>query len=380
MSQTLSIFGATGSIGTSAFALLDQLAGDYTIEVISGHGNFERLRELAIQYRPKLVVLSGQARPDLAGWPDDIPIAFGREALLEAAARPVDWALNAVIGSAGLPVSLKIAENAQTLALANKESLVAGGAILRQICAENNCTLLPVDSEHSAIFQCLMGQDRAGLERVILTASGGPFRQMSYEEMRDVSIEDALNHPVWKMGVRITIDSANMFNKALEMIEAKELFDLRPEQVDVIVHPQSIVHSFVEFSDQGQLAQLGLPDMQHAIAFALGYPKRLPLNAPKLDLAQIGALQFEAADEVRYPALRLAREAMQAGGVYAAALNAAKEAALTRFLNGEIGFLEIAEIVEAVLSIGDWNQNPQSLSDVEWADETARIMANKEKR
>ncbi len=372
MTRNISIFGATGSIGASTFSLLDEMDASHQIEVIAGYQNGEALSRLAHKYRPKLVVAAQGVALDL---PDGVACAFGDEALLEAAARPVDWALNAIIGFAGLKVSLQLAQSARILALANKESMVAGGALLKQHCVEFGCQLLPVDSEHGAIFECLMGQDRSALTRVILTASGGPFRNKSLEEMRDVTLEQALAHPVWDMGARITIDSATLFNKALEMIEAKELFDLAPDAVDVIVHPGSIVHSFVEFSDQGLLAQLGCPDMKHAIGFALFYPQRARTNLQRLDLAKLGSLHFEAPDEKRFPALRLAREVMQAGGVAPVALNAAKEVALDRFFAGEIGFLDMAWLVEEVLASGDWHGEGKHLSEIEAADFSARKRA-----
>ncbi len=377
--RKLSIFGATGSIGDSAFDILKTRREEYSVEVIAGWHNVRRLAELAEAYHPKFVVVADKDAEEKVKWPSETKVLCGANGLLEAARCEVDWALNAIIGAAGLPVSLELTQSARYLALANKETMVAGGALVRQNCQESGCQLLPVDSEHCAIFQCIMGQDRSSLERVILTASGGPFRTMSSDLMRSVTVEDALKHPVWDMGTRITIDSASLFNKALEMIEAKELFELKPAQIDVLVHPQSIVHSFVEFSDKGQLAQLGLPDMRHAIAFALGFPRRLELDSERLDLCALGMLSFERVDETRFPAIRLARATMEAGGVHGAALNAAKEVALDRFMNKEIGFLDMAAIVERVLSDGDWNFAPSDLSVIKAADQLARQMAANER-
>ena len=289
----------------------------------------------------------GQLRTALEG--SGVEAAAGAEALIVAAAEPVDWAMSAIVGAAGLGVGLRIAEHGGVLALANKESLVCAGALLRRVCADHGTQLVPVDSEHSAIFQALRGEEIGAAERIILTASGGPFRDWTRRRMATVTPAEARAHPNWNMGERISIDSATMFNKAMEVIEAQALFDVAPHRIEVVVHPQSIVHSMVGFCDGSIIAQLGPSDMRGAIGFALNWPERLALPVERLDFAALGRLDFAPADPERFPALRLARQVMETGGLSGAVFNAAKEAALDAFLIGAIGFLDMAVLVEHVL-------------------------------
>ncbi len=374
--KTISIFGVTGSIGTSALQILRDHSDGFKLNVISAHSNMDALLQITNEFSPEVICVSTSEQEDILkeNFPN-IEILTGSEGLVEGASRETDICLNAIVGAAGLPISLAAACNAKTLALANKESLVCAGQLLLSNCQKGGTQIVPVDSEHSAIFQVLEGQDRSAIHKIILTASGGPFRDWSYEKMQDVGLEDALKHPNWDMGARITIDSASMFNKALEMIEAQQLFGVASEDIDVLVHPQSIIHSLVEFTDGGQLAQLGVPDMRHAIAYAIHYPKRGKSGVDRLDLAKIGALDFSAPDEKRFPALRLAREVMNGSGCEGAAFNAAKEIALDGFMAGNIGFLQMADIVEKVMVHGDWKSAPDSLPVIKEADQLARELA-----
>jgi 1-deoxy-D-xylulose-5-phosphate reductoisomerase len=354
MRRRVSILGATGSVGQNTVALLEAQGGTETYDVVAltGSGNVALLAEQARRLKAWVAVTAEPARlPELeaalAG--SGVEAAAGPEALVEAAAEPVDWAMSAIVGAAGLAPGLELARHGGVLALANKESMVCAGELMRRTCAENGTRLIPADSEHSAIFQALNGEHAAEVERVILTASGGPFRDWTARQMAEATPEQARAHPNWDMGERISIDSATMFNKALELIEAKELFGLSPEQIAVVVHPQSVVHAMVEFRDGALIAQLGVSDMRAVIGYALNWPERRPLPVPRLDLASIGRLDFAPADPERFPALRLAGEVLAMGGLAGAVFNAAKEAALDAFLIRAIGFLDMAALVEHVL-------------------------------
>jgi len=270
--------------------------------------------------------------------------------VVEAAARPADWTMAAIVGAAGLRSTLAALARGGTLALANKESLVCAAELVLETARRGGATILPVDSEHNAVFQCLSGADRCGIEKIVLTASGGPFRDWPLDRMARVTPEQALKHPVWSMGAKISIDSATMMNKGLEVIEAARLFALEPERIEVLVHPQSAVHGMVQYADGSILAQLGSPDMRTPIAHALAWPKRMMAETPRLDLAQLARLDFQAPDPVRFPALRLAREALLAGGGAPTILNAANETAVGLFLDRRIGFLDIARVVEETLA------------------------------
>ncbi len=352
--RRVSVFGATGSVGRNTVSLLEGAGGAEAFDVValSGAGNAAELADQARRLRARIAVTAdparyGELRDRLAG--SGVEAACGAAALVDAASEPADWTMSAIVGSAGLAPGLAAAAHGGVLALANKESLVCAGALLRRACARAGTTLVPVDSEHSAIFQALRGERAAEVDRLILTASGGPFRTWSLAEMEAVTPEQAAAHPNWAMGQRISIDSATMFNKALEIIEAHQLFDVAPGQVEVVVHPQSIVHSMIGFCDGSIIAQLGPSDMRGAIGFALNWPDRTPLPVERLDFARIGRLDFAPADPARFPALRLARETLALGGLAGAVFNAAKEAALDAFLAGRAGFLDMARLVEHVM-------------------------------
>jgi len=382
--RRISIFGSTGSIGVNTLDLINRAGGrdQFEIVALSGGANVALLAEQARNLGAKAAVTAypeyyGELKRALAG--TDIEASAGPDALAEAAQRPSDWAMSAIVGVAGLRPTLELAASTRILALANKESLVCAGAMLQASCAAHKTHLLPVDSEHSALWQAMNGEDAAKIERLILTASGGPFRNWTLEQMASATPEQAVAHPNWSMGQRISIDSASMFNKALEVIEAKQLFDVSADAIDVIIHPESIVHSLVEFCDGAVLAHLGAPDMRGAIGYALNWPHRQSLPIDRLDLTTLSQLNFAAPDPTRFPALRLARDVLKAGGGTGAAFNAAKEAALDRFLAREIGFLDMARLVESVLEEGYLQklcqQTPRKLDDVEQIDSAARRCA-----
>lgn len=356
MTRKVSVFGSTGSIGVSTVDLLMRgLAQDgaaYDVVALTGGRNVQLLAQQARALRAGIAVTAHDAclpelRELLAG--TGIETASGPDAIAEAAGRPVDWAMSAIVGAAGLPPGLAVLKQGATLALANKESLVAAGPLMLATARAHGARILPVDSEHSGIFQAMGQEDAVCVERVIITASGGPFRTWDLDRLAKVTPAQAATHPNWDMGQRITIDSASMFNKAMEIIETHEFFGLEPHRIEVLVHPQSLVHALVGFRDGGLLAHVGPADMRHAIGYALHWPGRGEVPVERLDLAQIGRLDFEAPDEVRFPALRLAREVMQAGGLTGAAFNAAKETALDLFIDRRIGFLDMAPLVERVL-------------------------------
>ncbi|MBB5514716.1 1-deoxy-D-xylulose-5-phosphate reductoisomerase [Rubricella aquisinus] len=354
MKRRISIFGSTGSIGVNTVDLITRQGGAdaYDVVALTGASNIALLAEQAVALQADVAVTARADKRDaleaaLAG--TGIEAAAGPEALIAAAARPADWIMSAIVGAAGLAPTLEAARQGSVLALANKESLVCAGDLLLREVAAAGTRLLPVDSEHSAVFQCLRGESRAALDRVILTASGGPFRDWTRDQMARATLAEAVAHPNWDMGQRISIDSASMFNKALEVIEAKYLFDIQPDQIEVLVHPQSIVHSLVGFTDGSVIAQLGPPDMRGAIGYALNYPERRALPVERLDLAKLACLDFRHGDAERFPALRLARKALEMGGLSGAILNAAKEAAMDAFIAGRIGFLDMADHVESAL-------------------------------
>lgn len=348
----VSIFGATGSIGQNTIDLIARDAETYEVVALSGGRNIAQLAHDAQRLKAEVAVTAfPEMLPDLrdalAG--SGIEAAAGSAALLEAASRPADWVMSAIVGIAGLAPGLKAIEQGATLALANKESLVAAGPLLMAMAKAHSARILPVDSEHSAVFQALVGEDPAAIERIIITASGGAFRDWPFEKLASATLAQASSHPNWDMGQRITIDSASMFNKALEVIEVREYFGVRPEQIEVLVHPESLVHALVGFNDGALMAHLGAPDMRHAIGYALHWPERKHLPVNRLDLAQIGKLSFSSPDLQRYPALRLAGDVMQMGGLAGTVFNAAKERALDFFIAGRIGFMDMARIVEDVL-------------------------------
>ena len=352
MRRKISIFGATGSIGQSTLDLIGRAPENYDVVALTGGGNVAQLAADAHKFGADVAVIADESRlPELraalAG--SQTEAAAGQVALVEAATRPADWVMSAIVGAAGLEPGLKALEQGATLALANKESLVTAGKLLMETAAKHGAQVLPVDSEHSAVFQALVGEDMGAVERVIITASGGAFRDWPLERLAGASVEEASSHPNWDMGQRITIDSASMFNKALELIETREYFGIDPEKIEVLVHPQSIVHALVGFQDGGLMAHVGPPDMRHAIGYALHYPTRAKLPVERLDLARIGQLEFSDPDPKRYPALRLAYEVMACGGLSGAVFNAAKDMALDRFMAGQISFTQMADVVKATL-------------------------------
>jgi len=376
----LSILGSTGSIGTNTLDVIRQLGGRDRFDVLAltGSSNITLLAEQAIACGAKLAVTAdaGQyaaLKDALAG--SGITVAAGPSGLLEAAAMDAEWVMAAIVGTAGLAPTLAAARRGADIALANKECLVSAGALFVETIGKAGGRLIPVDSEHSAIFQVLEEDQRHAVERIVLTASGGPFRTWTREQMADVTAEKARAHPNWSMGLKISIGSASMFNKALEMIEAKHLFNVRPEQIEVIVHPQSIIHSMVGYTDGSVLAQLGCPDMRTAIGYALTYPLRSTLDVDRLDFARLARLDFEAPDEERFPALRLARLALERDGLQGAIMNAAEETAFHAFVAGRIGFLDMAEVVETVMDRMVDVAAATVIDDVFAADAEARIRA-----
>ena len=350
--RSVSIFGATGSIGQNTVDLIARAPGDYRVVALTGAGNIERLAADAIRLRAELAVTADESRladlrAALAG--TGIEAAAGEGALVEAADRPADWIMSAIVGAAGLAPGFRALRHGTTLALANKESLVTAGPLLLQEARDHGATILPVDSEHSAVFQALVGEEMSAVERIIITASGGGLRDWPLEALPKATVADAGAHPNWAMGQRITIDSASMFNKGMELIETKEFFGVTPDRIEAVIHPQSIVHALVGFVDGALMAHLGAPDMRHAIGYALHWPDRRDLPVSRIDLAQVATLEFRAPDLARYPALRIAREVMETGGRSGAVFNAAKEIALDGFIAGRIGFMQMAEVVDRTL-------------------------------
>ncbi|MGQ3040716.1 MAG: 1-deoxy-D-xylulose-5-phosphate reductoisomerase [Brevundimonas sp.] len=355
--RRVTVLGSTGSVGCSTLALMDQTeangAGAFEVEALTGGANIARLAEQARRWKPKVAVTADPARLNelrdaLAG--TGVEAAAGDEAIVEAAQRPVDWVMASIVGSAGLRSAWAAAGTGATLALANKESLVCCGPSLIERVKRAGGRLLPVDSEHSAIFQVFPHGSPEQVAKLVLTASGGPFRTTPKAAMAAITPEQAVAHPNWSMGAKISVDSATMANKGLEMIEAAYLFDTPAERIDVVVHPESIIHSLVEYVDGSTLAQMGPPDMKTPIACALAWPDRIAWPAPKLDLAALGKLTFEAPDESRFPLLTLARQALQAGGSAPIVFNAANEVAALAFLDRRLAFLNIAAVVADTLS------------------------------
>ncbi|SHJ26162.1 1-deoxy-D-xylulose 5-phosphate reductoisomerase [Shimia gijangensis] len=353
MMRKVSILGATGSIGQNTIDLISRDPKAYDVVALTGGQNIAQLAKDAIDLNADVAVIADEnLLPELRAALGDssVEAAAGNQAICEAATRPADWVMSAIVGAAGLAPGLKALEQGAVLALANKESLVTAGPLILGTAKAHNARILPVDSEHSAVFQGLAGEDFDTVERIIITASGGAFRDWSLEDMAVATPAQASSHPNWNMGQRITIDSASMFNKALEVIETKEFFGCPHEMIEVLVHPESMVHALVGYNDGALMAHVGPADMRHAIGYALHWPLRRKLPVERLDLAKIGQLHFRDPDLVRYPALRLAHEVMQAGGLSGAVFNAAKERAMDGFIEGRIGFLEMAEVVEEVMA------------------------------
>ena len=381
MMRKISILGATGSIGQNTIDLIKRDAESYDVVALTGGQNIAQLAKDAISLKAEIAVTADETLlPDLrlALEGSHVEAAAGAGAICDAATRPADWVMSAIVGAAGLAPGVKALQQGATLALANKESLVTAGDLIMDTAKKHNARILPVDSEHSAVFQGLAGEDFNAVERIIITASGGAFRDWSLEQMAVATPAQASSHPNWNMGMRITIDSASMFNKALEVIETKEFFGCSHEMIEVLVHPESLVHALVGFSDGALMAHVGPADMRHAIGYALHWPERRQLPVERLDLAKIGQLNFRAPDLERYPALRLAHEVMQAGGLSGAVFNAAKERALDGFIGGRIGFLDMATVVEEVLSRLDRRHinSAMTLDTVSQTDHLARQTAD----
>ncbi len=351
--RRVSILGATGSIGQNTIDLIARAPQDYDVVALTGAGNIKQLADDARKLNAQVAVTAHEHLLDdltaaLEG--SGVEAAAGVSAVTEAASRPSDWVMSAIVGAAGLAPGLAALEQGATLALANKESLVCAGALVLRTARDNNARLLPVDSEHSAVFQALVGEKMGAVERIIITASGGAFRDWPIEDLANATLAEASSHPNWDMGQRITIDSASMFNKALELIETKEYFGVEPRNIEVLVHPESLIHAMVGFKDGALMAHVGPPDMRHAIGYALHWPERQTLPVQRLDLASIGQFTFRPPCERRWPALRLAREVMEQGGLAGAVFNAAKETALDGFIDGQISFTDMAGVVEDVLT------------------------------
>jgi 1-deoxy-D-xylulose-5-phosphate reductoisomerase len=364
--RRVSVLGATGSIGTNTLDLLKRNRETFVVEALTAHESVDALVAAARELKPAVAVIGkpelfGALRDGLSG--TGVAAAAGKAALIEAASRPVDVVVGGIVGAAGLEPTLAAARHARVLALANKECLVCAGAVFKAEMAKSGAALVPVDSEHSAIFQALLGERSERVERLVLTASGGPFSMLTRAEMADVSPKQAVSHPKWRMGAKISVDSATMMNKGLEVIEAFHLFAMPEDRIDVVIHPQSVIHSMVEFCDGAVLAQMGAPDMRTPISVALAWPDRMETPVRRLDFTALAALTFAAPDESRFPCLALARRALRSGGGFPTLLNAANEVAVRAFLHREIGFLDIAEVVERVLS-AETPAAPQSVAEI----------------
>jgi 1-deoxy-D-xylulose-5-phosphate reductoisomerase len=380
--RSVSILGATGSIGASTVDLLEQERGRYRVEAVTANRNVSALAALARKVGARFAAIADASlyrdlKEALAG--SGIEAGAGDEAVVEAASRPADWVMAAITGATSLRPTLAAAERGAMVALANKECLVCAGGLFMRRAAAKGATVLPVDSEHNALFQAMSAGRRDAVRRVILTASGGPFREASIETIRTATPEQALKHPNWSMGAKVTIDSATLMNKGLELIEAHHLFSMPSEQIDILVHPQSIVHGMVEFRDGSIIAQLGPPDMRVPIAHCLAWPERLDDAATRLDWSKVANLSFEKPDLARFPALALARAALEAGGAAPTVLNAANEIAVVEFLAGRLGFAAIPALVEATLEAAarsGLSKEPASVEDALSVDHVSRSLAS----
>lgn len=374
----IAILGSTGSIGTQALDVVRQHPDLFEATILTAGSNADLLIRQAREFCPATVVIANESLYDKVNDAlSDLPIKVftGARSICEVVtADDVDMVLTAMVGFAGLRPTVSAIRAGKAIALANKETLVVAGSIIRSLCREMNVPILPVDSEHSAIFQCLNGETGNAVSRILLTASGGPFRQLSAEQLANVTPEQALKHPNWKMGAKITIDSASMMNKGFEMIEAHWLYDVAPGDIQVVVHPESIIHSAVEFADGAVIAQLGVPDMRLPIQYAFSFPRRLPLNSDRLDLFALGRLTFEAPDMERFPCLALAYDAIGRGGNAPCMLNAAGEVANAAFREHRLGFMGLAEVAAEVMAKADYVANP-TLDDLFATDEACRRMA-----
>jgi 1-deoxy-D-xylulose-5-phosphate reductoisomerase len=369
------ILGSTGSIGKSALDVIRNLRHKYKVSALSANSQWELLAKQVNEFKPESVSLADERwvdslRNNLSE--NSVQIHTGADSIRKMVSKAgVDIVISAIVGAAGLPAAVEVVKNGKTLALANKEALVMAGGLIVSMAKENGATIIPVDSEHSAVLQALRAGRRDEVKKIIITASGGPFYNIPKDKLSEVTKEEALNHPTWKMGQKITIDSATLMNKALEVIEAKWLFGLNSTQIEVIIHPESIVHSLVEFCDGSVIAQMGLPDMKVPIQFALTYPHRENGNVESLDLAKLGTLNFQKPDMDKFPALRLGYEVVEKGGTMGATLNAANEVAVQAFLDRKIKFTDITKTVEHVMKKHNFIEDP-TLQDIIDADENAR--------
>ena len=381
MKRKVNIFGTTGSIGQSTLQVFRGNRDAFDFIVFSAYDNVDQLINDCLEFKPQYANIGNEKhffKLKNALFDTGIILSHGRDSLVDLACTKVDWSMSAIVGFAGVEVSLRCAEHSKILALANKEALVCAGKLLLSICKSNNTKLIPVDSEHSAIFQCLEGQRKQDLRSITLTASGGPFRNWSLQRIESATLEEALKHPSWSMGTRITIDSASMFNKSLELIEAMHLFELEFSDIEVMIHPQSIIHSMVNFKDGSTLAQLSLPDMRGPIGYSLNYPKRLNIGIEKVDFAKIGSLEFYEPDKKKFRSLELVEKVgknLDLGVIF----NAAKEIALDRFISGEIAFLDMVDLVEKTLAetslVNKIGNTPHSVSDILEINELTRVLA-----
>ena len=378
MKKRIAILGSTGSIGTQALEVIEEQKDMFDVEVLSANTNSELLIKQSILHRPNSVVIVDESKYDEVFKelnPLNIKVYSGSESLEQIVCSDnIDMVLTALVGYSGLLPTISAIKSGKKIALANKETLVVAGGLINSLCKSSSSEIIPVDSEHSAIYQCLVGEERNPIEKIILTASGGPFRGRSRDELVNITREQALKHPNWSMGAKITIDSATLMNKGLEVIEAKWLFDLTPEQIDVVVHPQSIIHSAVQFQDGSIKAQLGLPDMKLPIQYALGFPERLKNNFKRFDFFQHPNLTFEKPDTETFKNLALAYKAMEKGGNAPCVLNAANEIAVEAFLNNKIGFLNMFDLIGNCLEKTNFVKNP-SLNDLIESNNEARKIA-----
>ncbi len=361
MEKTISILGSTGSIGTNAIQVVHALGKEYQIDYLSANTNADKLIEQALTLRPKAVCIADEPYADketAALQSESIEVFSGRVGLLELASQKADVVLNGLVGSSGMEPTLAAIESGIDVALSNKESLVMAGKLIQEAKAKSGSKIFPVDSEHSAIWQCLTGETMDDVKKLILTGSGGPFRERDVKTFSTITADEALDHPNWEMGKKITIDSATMMNKGLEVIEAHWLFNVNADDIEIIIHPQSIVHSMVEFSDGSVKAQLGVPDMKIPIQYALTYPHHAPSNWESLDLLTNSELTFHAPDFERFPCIQLAYDALKNGGTYPAVLNVANEEAVYRFLDGSISFTDIPRIIESACASHEYSDDP----------------------
>lgn len=362
MKKRIAILGSTGSIGTQALEVVDQYPDRFEVEVLTANNSIDLLIEQAKKYKPNVVVVANECRYEIlqeALKNEPVKVYAGANAVADVVQMDtVDIVLTAMVGYSGLIPTFNAAKAGKQIALANKETMVVAGEIINQVAIENNASIFPVDSEHSAIFQCLSGEFCNEIEKIYLTASGGPFRGFSMEQLEKVTREDALKHPNWNMGAKITIDSASMMNKGFEVIEAKWLFGLKPEQIDVIIHPQSIIHSLVQFRDGSIKAQMGLPDMKLPILYAMSYPERLPSNFERFNFLDYPQLTFEQPDPKKFRNLALAYEALRRGGTMPCILNAANEVVVQAFLKDQVRFVQMPEIIEECMQKAAFTENP----------------------